>query len=313
MGEAAIRVASIGECMVELRHLSATELTMGFGGDTLNTAVYLARVGGDRVAVDYVTALGDDPYSDAMVEAWQREGVGTGRVRRLAGRMPGLYLIRTDAKGERTFHYYRSAAAARDMFAGLDAGAVAGILSGCGLVYLSGITLSVLDEAQRTALIGALDLARGDGARVAFDGNFRPAGWPDREAARELFTRVLRRVDIALPTFEDEQRLFGDADIPTTLARLHGLGVAEVVVKQGPDGAVVSAGHGAVPVPAFRVTDVVDTTAAGDSFNGGYLAARLLGKAPERAARIGHRVAAEVVRHRGAIIDRAAMPDLATL
>lgn len=313
MGEAVIRVASIGECMVELRHLSATELTMGFGGDTLNTAVYLARVGGDRVAVDYVTALGDDPYSDAMVEAWRREGVGTGRVRRLAGRMPGLYLIRTDAKGERTFHYYRSAAAARDMFAGLDAGAVAGILSGCGLVYLSGITLSVLDEAQRTALIGALDLARGDGARVAFDGNFRPAGWPDREAARELFTRVLRRVDIALPTFEDEQRLFGDADIPATLARLHGLGVGEVVVKQGPDGAVVSAGHGAVSVPAFRVTDVVDTTAAGDSFNGGYLAARLLGKAPEQAARVGHRVAAEVVRHRGAIIDRAAMPDLDTL
>lgn len=313
MGEAAIRVASIGECMVELRHLSATELTMGFGGDTLNTAVYLARVGGGQVAVDYVTALGDDPYSEAMVEAWQREGVGTGRVRRLPGRMPGLYLIRTDARGERTFHYYRSAAAARDMFAGLDAGAVAGILSGCNLVYLSGITLSVLDEAQRAALIGALDLARGDGARVAFDGNFRPAGWPDREAARELFTRVLRRVDIALPTFEDEQRLFGDADIPATLARLHGLGVGEVVVKQGPEGAVVSADHGAVAVPAFKVADVVDTTAAGDSFNGGYLAARLLGRAPEQAARIGHRVAAEVVRHRGAIIERAAMPDLATL
>ena len=110
-----MRVACIGECMVELSERPDGSLVRGFGGDTLNTALYLARLG---VAVDYVTALGDDVWSDEMAAAWAREGIGLGQVRRLPGRMPGLYIIRTDPAGERSFHYWRERAAARDLFAG---------------------------------------------------------------------------------------------------------------------------------------------------------------------------------------------------
>ncbi len=107
------RVASIGECMIELRERPDGRLDRSFGGDTLNTAVYLARLG---VAVDYVTALGDDPWSDEMVAAWAREGVGTGLARRVPGRLPGLYIIQTDPSGERSFLYWRDSAAARMLF-----------------------------------------------------------------------------------------------------------------------------------------------------------------------------------------------------
>jgi len=83
------RIASIGECMIELRHLSEARLDLAFGGDTFNTAAYLARLAGDTLAVDYVTALGDDPYSAAMRAAIAAEGVGTGLIAALPGRSRG--------------------------------------------------------------------------------------------------------------------------------------------------------------------------------------------------------------------------------
>ncbi len=135
----AIRVASIGECMIELRHRSPVELDLAYGGDTLNTAVYLARLARERgVAVDYVTALGDDAYSDGMLALWQAERVGTGLVARLPGRLPGLYTIRVDERGERSFTYWRSNSAARDMLKDGRAERLGEALAGYDLLYLSG-------------------------------------------------------------------------------------------------------------------------------------------------------------------------------
>ena len=71
----------------------------------------LARLG---TATDYITALGDDSWSDELLSAWHREGVGTEKVLRIPGRLPGLYIIQTDAKGERRFSYWRDSAPVRD-------------------------------------------------------------------------------------------------------------------------------------------------------------------------------------------------------
>jgi 2-dehydro-3-deoxygluconokinase len=307
------RVATIGECMIELRHTDADTLKLGFGGDTLNTAVYLARLGrAAGVGVDYVTALGDDAYSDGMVAAWQAEGVGTDLVARLAGRLPGLYIIRTDARGERSFTYFRSAAAARDMLRERRDARLVERLAGYACVYFSGITLSILDDAQRRQLMAVLDRLRGAGTRVAFDSNYRPVGWPGPAAARMWMDEAWRRCDIALPTLDDEQRLVGDADAEAVLARLRTLGVAEIVLKLSGEGSVVWSRHAETPtrVAAEKVAKVVDTTAAGDSFNAGYLYGRLTGQEPAAAARIGSRLAAVKIQHPGAIIAREAMADL---
>jgi 2-dehydro-3-deoxygluconokinase len=306
-----IRIASIGECMIELRHRSATELDLAYGGDTLNTAVYLARLTRDRdVQVDYVTALGDDAYSDAMLGAWQAEGIGTELVARVAGRLPGLYTIRTDAKGERSFTYWRSASAARDMLRGERAEQVAAALEGYDLLYLSGITLSILDEPQRGALMALADRVRAGRGRVAFDGNYRPVGWPGPEAARAAFDEMLKRVDVALPTLDDEQALFGVESAMDCADRLHRRGVAEVAIKLGEAGCFLSSAEFTGEVAAEPVEAVVDSTAAGDSFNAGYLAARLLGADPPGAGRLGNRLAARIIGHPGAIIPADAMADI---
>jgi 2-dehydro-3-deoxygluconokinase len=306
-----IRIASIGECMIELRHRSATALDLAYGGDTLNTAVYLARLTRGRdVRVDYVTALGDDAYSDGMLAMWRDEGIATDLVARLKRRLPGLYTIRTDARGERSFTYWRSAAAARAMLEGARAEQVAAALEGYDLLYLSGITLSILDPPQRAALLGIADRVRAHGGRVAFDSNYRPVGWPDPQAARAAFEEMLTRVDIALPTLDDEQALYGVTGAAECADRLRRRGVAEVAIKLGARGCFLSWAELTGEIAAEPAGQVVDSTAAGDSFNAGYLAARLFGAGPRAAARLGNRLAARVVAHPGAIIAAAAMADL---
>ena len=306
-----IRIASVGECMIELRHRSESELELGFGGDTLNTAVYLARLLQARDAeVAYVTALGTDAYSARMLDFWHDEGIATQRVARLVDRLPGLYTIQTDARGERTFTYWRGQSAARRALADERGEALLRDLPGIDLLYASGITLSILDAPQRGTLLEIAEAVRSAGGKVAFDTNFRPVAWPDLHVARHAFDEMLRRSDIALPTLEDDRKLFEVEQVTTCAERIHALGVPEVVVKLGELGASVSLDGSVTRIPPEAVPVVVDSTAAGDSFNAGYLAARLTGSPPEAAAALGNRLAAIVIQHRGAVIARDAMAAL---
>jgi 2-dehydro-3-deoxygluconokinase len=299
------RAVAIGECMVELARGTDGRFGQSFGGDTFNTAVYLARAG---VPTAYATALGDDPYSDGIVALAEAEAVATDLMIRRPGRMPGLYLIETTPAGERTFHYWRDRSPARELFDGDDAVAIGSAIEGARLVYLSGITLSLYSELALDRLERILGRAHKSGAIVAMDGNYRPRGWGgDADRARRVLARFWRLASIGLPTFDDEAALWGDRDAAVTAARLRGLGVAEIAVKLGAAGALIAPSDGAlIEVPIPQPVTAVDTTAAGDSFNAGYLAARLAGRDAEPAALAGHRLAGVVVAHRGAIAPKAA-------
>ena len=290
--------------MIELRERPDGLLSRGFGGDTLNTAVYLARLGVD---VDYVTALGDDPHSDAMLAAWAAEGVGTSFVQRSPGRVPGLYLIQTDAGGERRFSYWRDSAPVRQLFDG-DAALPVAAFAQAGTIYLSGITLSLFAGAARARLFATLADARAAGRRVVFDTNFRPRGWPNPDKAQQVYDRMLRLSDMVLAGVEDFTLLDGACDAATLLDRLRRCGVAEGVVRLAEPGCITFAADNAMHVPVPVILAPLDTTAAGDSFAAGFLAARLAGLAPADAALAGHRLAAVVIGHAGAIIPTTAMP-----
>ena len=299
-----MKVASIGECMIEFSAARDGLFARGFGGDTLNTAVYLSRLGIDTA---YVTALGDDALSEAMLAAWQAEGINTDEVLRVPGRVPGLYMIERDARGERSFLYWRDRAPARELFDRADDAALER-LSCFDWLYLSGISLSLYGETGRARLRELLIAARRNGGRIAFDGNYRPRGWSDADAARRAFNAILPLVDLALPTLEDEQALFGDADGAACAARLKAHGIGEIVVKRGPLGCLIEASGRRLEIPPPLVVQPVDTTAAGDSFNAAYLAARICGAPPERAAQAGHCLASAVIMSPGAVIAREAMP-----
>ncbi|MFK0690343.1 sugar kinase [Mesorhizobium sp. IMUNJ 23033] len=289
-------IASIGECMLELSGQAGPNWRMGFAGDTFNTLWALHALSNDRPAT-YVSAFGDDPFSQAQIAFFAENGIGIGQSPIITGARPGLYAI-TLTGAERAFTYWRADAAARQLAS--DPAALAKSLENQALVYFSGITLAILDDAARKTLLAAVAKARAAGSLVAFDPNYRPRLWRNREDAQAAILEALAGTDIALPTFPDEQMLFGDTTSQATAERLGKL-AGEVVVKNGEEAALIATNGAFHPVPAVHVATPVDTTGAGDSFNGGYLAARLAGHAPVDAALRAHRVAAAVVQVRGAL------------
>ncbi|TGS47972.1 MULTISPECIES: sugar kinase [unclassified Mesorhizobium] len=289
-------VASIGECMLELSGQTGPNWRMGFAGDTFNTLWALHALSADLPAT-YVSAFGDDPFSQGQIAFFAENGIGIGSSPVIPGARPGLYAI-TLTGAERSFTYWRGDAAARQLAS--DPAALSKSMQNQSLVYFSGITLAILDDASRKTLLAAVGKARAAGSTIAFDPNYRPRLWRGRDEAQAAIVEALAVTDIALPTFPDEQMLFGD-DTPRATAERLRQWVGEVVVKNGEQPALIAENGSLQDVPAIHVAAPADTTGAGDSFNGGYLAARLAGHNPQEAARRAHRVAAAVVQVRGAL------------
>lgn len=305
MPDKSIRLACLGEAMVELSNLDAQAGRIDFGvaGDTLNTAIYLKRALGDAAEVSYLTALGDDAFSDHMIRFMQAEALDTSRIARLKGKLPGIYAINLDDRGERSFTYWRSESAARSMFAegALDAEQ----LGAFDVVVLTGITLAILPPEHRMKLIGQCSWLKDMGRTVAFDTNYRPRLWESEDAARAAFSRMWDATTVALPSRDDEERLHPGESVADLFERLARKGVREAALKDGAAGPHLWAEGRALPRGTYAPAPcVVDTTAAGDSFNAGYLAARVQGKSVEEAAQAAHALASRVIGVRGAIVPR---------
>lgn len=305
-------VAILGECMIELQR-SGDMYKQHFGGDTLNTAVYLSRLTAAKgVTTAYLTGLGQDNFSEQMLAAWQQEQLDTQHVWRSATKLPGLYAISTNDEGERTFNYWRNDAAARYWLREHSGDTLLTLLLQYDWVYLSGVSLAILPEDSRELLFAVLAQAKQQGLKVAFDNNYRPALWPDQATAQACYARMLKVTDMAFLTFDDEQLLWGDSEEQTAINRTQQAGVAEIVIKRGAAPCYVVTEHGLIEVAAQTIDRIVDTTAAGDSFSAGYLSQRLLGATPAISAAAGHQLAGTVIQYPGAIIPAAVMPtDLA--
>src|ERR1043166_977524 len=263
MSESKGRVVAVGEVLIELTRAPDGRFSLGCSGDTFNTAIYLARAG---IQTAFATAVGDDTYSEGVLALAAVEGLASNLMLRVPGRLPGLYLIDNDTAGKRQFPDWRGEAPARDLFELADWGRVAEGLMTAKMIYFSGITLSLYSNAGLGRFLAVVEIARQQGAKVAFDGNFRPRGWRgDLTRTRTVFMEALKRVDIALPTYDDEAVLWGDPSPEATVERLQAFGIGEIVVKNGPNSALVASAGRQEVVPSIEVADPGDTTAPGDS------------------------------------------------
>lgn len=291
---------SIGECMVEMAPTASGDYHLGFAGDTLNTAWYARRSFGPDWDIAYFTAVGQDAVSRRMTDFIRDAGIRTDRIRTLPDCTVGLYLIQLD-KGERSFAYWRSDSAARRL-AG-DPAALRAAVASASVIFFSGISLAILSPADRQTLLEAIAEARKAGATVAFDPNLRPRLWEDADTMRDAVMAAARVSDILLPSFDDDARAFGDATTEHTAQRYAGAGVPLVVVKNAA-GEMLALDNGKItrfePAP---VTGVVDTTAAGDSFNAAFLASFLESGNLIKALATGAELAAAVIGQRGALIE----------
>ena len=294
-----MRAICIGECMLELRDAGDGLYGRDFAGDAYNTAVYLKR-SAPTVEVSFLTATGEGSLSLAMRAAWAEQGIGDSLAFALPGAEPGLYMIELDSAGDRRFHYWRSASPARDWLGALMRAGGAERLAGADLVFLSGISLAILSDEDRRGAAELIATLRSRVGLIAFDTNIRAALWRSAAEARAAMSPLFAVADIVRASRDDAAWLFGGTGVTEQISALRAAGVRELALTRDVEGCVVATAQGESALPAPPTT-VRDTSGAGDSFNGGYLAARMIGAAPAQAAAAGLAVAARVCTWRGAI------------
>lgn len=296
------QVICVGEATVEFNRGRDGRFGLSCGGDAFNTAVYLARKG---LNVAFASALGDDPFSEGLVALAAAEGISRDLILRTPGRLPAVTAADLSPSGERRSFDWREGSPARDLFELPEWSKVAEAIVNARLVYFTGITLSLYSNVGLGRFFATLEMAQQKGVKVAFDCNFRPRAWKgDLGRTRLVFMEALKRVDIALPAYDDEAVLWGDPSPEATVERMRAFGIAEVAVKNGPNSVLVATAKTTEHIPVPEVIEPLDTTAAGDAFNAGYLAARLSGEPAPTAAGAGHRMAAQVISHIGGLMPR---------
>jgi 2-dehydro-3-deoxygluconokinase len=293
------RILLIGECMVEFSPKADGDYKRGFAGDTFNTAWYLRQLLPSDWAIQYFTNIGDDQMSLDMLNFMSSSGIDTTHVKVMAGMNVGLYVISLD-KGERSFSYWRSTSAARSLAD--DPARLAGATEGADCVLFSGITLAILADEARDAFLLQMATLRRNGVLVVFDPNIRRRLWQNNEEIRHWIARAYAVANLALPSFADDAEIFGDTDVTATAQRISMSGVSEIVVKNGGGVCFVQALEEICSVEPHSLINVVDTTGAGDSFNAGYLASRLIAALPSAAVQNAHGIAAKVICAHGALV-----------
>lgn len=296
------RILVVGEPLVELLEEPRGTLRQGFGGDALNLSVYLARVS-PTIRVILATAVGSDTDSDALLSLCRDEGIDDRYIRRIAGAELGRYRVTVDGSGERAFAYERSASPFRDA---LDGEGALPDPDSVDAVCFSGIAVAVLRDSGRRTLLGYAERVRKAGSMVIYDPNHRSALWSDDADAREWTARIAPTADVLIASAEDGRALV-QVESTTEIARaFRSIGAREVVITDGSGPCVVAYRDAVAEIDAVSSVQVIDTTAAGDAFDAGYIAARLRDDTPETSAVAGHALAATVVGHRGALAPRPA-------
>ena len=303
-----------GECMIELRPASTLDssinsasssiLKQSFAGDVLNTAVYLKRTFPELNA-NFISAVGKDKFSTEMLHFFQTEHIGCDFVFQSEHKVPGLYAIETDDTGERTFTYWRENSAAKEVMSFIDTTVIES-LSQSDMFFFSGISLAVIHAKDRPLFWQMVTTLKEAGVRIVFDPNYRARMWDTPEQAKEQFEKAFSLADVALPGVDDFQQLYGADTSDEVYEFCRTFDFKELVIKNGESNILCYADDQVYQFNIIPVTDVVDTTSAGDSFNGAYLGARATGLNISHAVEIASKAAGFVIQHQGAIVDKEA-------
>lgn len=287
-------ILAYGEPMVEFNQTGQGEgrlYLQGFGGDSSNFAIAAARQG---ARVGYWSALGDDANGRALRALWDAEGVDHSLVRSDAAAFTAIYFVTHGERGHE-FHFYRSGSAASRV---APADVPQARIAAAKVFHLSGISLAISNSAC-DAGYAAIDAARAAGARVSFDTNLRLKLW-SLDRARAVMSDVLRRCDIALPSWDDITAITGLTEPDAIVDHCLRGGARVVALKLGAEGALVaseSERHRIAPFPC----QPVDATGAGDTFGGAFVARLVAGDGLRAAGRYAAAAAALSTQGYGAV------------
>lgn len=276
------------------------------GGAEVNVATVLTQLG---IGTGWISRVGDDGFGRYLVRHLDERGVDTRAVYTDPARPTGLYVKErgggssrpTDlAAGASRMLYYRTGSAASAL-SPIDLAANTGLLEGCELIHVTGITTALSPSA--TELTDALIALPRHGRLISFDLNYRPALWIRRvESAADILARQVRGSDVVFLGADEALEVFGTGD-PARLREMFPQ-PRHLVVKNSGHSVTGYLGADRCEVPALRL-QVTEAIGAGDAFAGGYLAALLQGRPHEALLRYGHLCAAAALTAAG---DMAELP-----
>ncbi len=298
------KVAVIGECMVELYQDKKGMYKQTFGGDTFNCSVYLKR-SNKKVELEYITVLGQDELSKKMLNFFHKQNLKTSYIDCIKNKNSGLYIINTQ-NGERSFSYWRSNSAARELFLTSSLEKISEELLDFDIIYFSAISLAIMSEVGRNKFFKIIKKARAKGVKIAFDSNYRPKLYKNSDEARQIYNKAIHYCDIFLPSIDDEKQLWGDGDIDTNsiIKKAKKAKCTEIVIKCGKEDIVYYFNGHTKTIKTKQLKNIIDSTSAGDSFNGAYLANRLKNKSIEDSIKKAQKLATQVIMYKGAIIPK---------
>jgi 2-dehydro-3-deoxygluconokinase len=293
--------------MVELRGKDGIYRS-SFAGDVVNFSIYLKRLLPDAT-INLMSAVGNDPLSHRMRDFIEQFGITTKLVRTSQYKTVGLYMVNTDEDGERTFTYWRSDSAARQMFTLVEDRQLDHAAQDVDYFYYSGITLAILDQPCRERLFAFIERLASLGKTIVFDPNVRPSLWSTLDDARRQTMRAYKTCNILLSSVADELQLFGEKSSGAIMSRLSSYGIDDIVLTDGPrDIHSLNLNNHCIQ-PAAKSGSVVDTTSAGDGFNAAYLGCRHSGLPVKEAIRRASELSALIIAHPGAIIPSQIVSD----
>lgn len=290
-------IITIGEGLIELSSdvsLSlATNLDKYYGGDTLTAAVAAKRLGSK---VGYITRVGCDYFKEFLMDSWQAEGLDISQVK-LTGDFNGLYLLARPKDGKKEFSYYRKKTAASRL--SIDDISEKYIES-AKIFYTSGIA-QTLSISTKEAVKKAYTIAKEKGTITAYDPNYSPL-LSTAEEAKEAFDDVIEYIDILfLSDKNDVAKLLEVESYEKIIKYFWDMGINTVVVKSSHDGGYYTGYGGDIVFCEFFAKEIVDTTCAGDAFNGGFLHALASGYSPFEATKLASVVSGLQAQGIGAI------------
>lgn len=300
----------MGECMLELRQAKDGLMNQSFAGDTFNTAVYMKRTFAQQ-DIAFMTAVGQDTISQQMVSACSSEKLNNQHIYPNSDRNPGIYLVQTDEQGERSFLYWRDSSAAKQVMQFVDQQAISELCK-ADMFFFSGISIAILEPQDRPAFWAMLTQLKEAGVKIGFDPNYRPRLWNNADEAKTEFAKAYAASDIMMPGVDDFKQLYAIETLDDILAFCQPFDITELVLKNGPESVYCQLDGKLTHVAITPVTNVVDTTSAGDSFNGVYLGARLAGKDITSSVNLASSAAGIVIQHPGAIAPVGAFDSLHT-
>ena len=290
---------AIGECMLELSSVKDDIWKMGIAGDTLNTSWYARACLSKNWSVLFATKIGKDVMSSKVINFFNQNDIGTDRIYYHPSRTIGLYAIQLN-NGERNFAYWRENSAAR--LIADDQKILKHMLGGADIIHFSGITLAILPPEGRENLFFILQELRSKGAFISFDPNIRPKLWDSLDLANSIISKAASFCDLILPSFEEESNCFGDNTPVETINRYSQLGAPLIVVKDAGSSIYGKQGDNSVVCVETQKKPLVDSTGAGDSFNGVFLSAYIEGYSLKESIRKAHNISSYVIGFKGALV-----------